>query len=120
MSRPQASTEEPADSRLPVRSFETVLARGESRRQNTESSDPCRKKGQSTAFSIISSHQPEFGKAEVKSWNSLGTRADRNKENTAIPSKWTSTKIPQRPGSRSAAAVASPCIEVFVVEDCVE
>ncbi|KAF6174225.1 hypothetical protein GIB67_033757 [Kingdonia uniflora] len=134
MSRPQASTEEPVDSRLPVRSFGTVLARGESRRQNTESSDPCRKKvkpdrGQSTAFSIykdtnpstiIPSHQPEFGKAEVKSWNSLGTRAERNKENTAIPSKWTSTKIPQRPGSRSVAAVASACIEVFVDEDCVE
>lgn len=28
-----------------------------------------------------------------KSWNSLGSRSDRNKENTSMPSRWTSYKV---------------------------
>lgn len=38
-------------------------------------------------------HHPEMSKADVKPWHSLGARAERNKENNAIPSKWTSNKV---------------------------
>lgn len=37
--------------------------------------------------------QSEMSKSEVKTWHSLGARAERNKENNAIPSKWTSNKV---------------------------
>lgn len=89
--------------------------------------------------------QSESSKPELRNWNTLGGRADRNKENNAIPAKWTSHKvlliyyslyfnchisfkfnyisfkfqIPQRPVARTAApAPALPCIEVFVDEEC--
>lgn len=37
--------------------------------------------------------QSEVPKRELNSWHTLGPRAERNKENTAIPSKWTSYKV---------------------------
>ncbi|PWA36153.1 BUB1-related (BUB1: budding uninhibited by benzymidazol 1) [Artemisia annua] len=37
-------------------------------------------------------------------WHTLGARAKRYKENTVIPAKWTSNKIPQR----GVAAAGSP------------
>ncbi|KAL2506058.1 Mitotic spindle checkpoint protein BUBR1 [Abeliophyllum distichum] len=43
---------------------------------------------------------------------------ERNKENNAIPSKWTSNKIPQRPNTRIGRPAAGPSIEIFVDEEC--
>lgn len=43
--------------------------------------------------SITSSRQPDLLKAEMKPWCNLGARAERNKENNAIPTKWTSMKV---------------------------
>ena len=33
-------------------------------------------------------------KADLNSWHALGGRAERNKENNAMPAKWTSYKVP--------------------------
>lgn len=38
-------------------------------------------------------HQSELSKSEVKPWHTLGPRAERNKENNAIPTKWTANKV---------------------------
>ncbi|KAF8377968.1 hypothetical protein HHK36_031357 [Tetracentron sinense] len=132
--RPTKATEEDStENRLPVRSFGTVLARGDARRHAPENSDLARKKlkldrAHAAPFSIYKDtniditfgHQPESSKIDTKSWHTLGTRAERNKENNAIHSKWTSNKIPQRPGSRTGSATASVCIEVFVDEECAD
>lgn len=39
------------------------------------------------------SHQTKLSKAEVNPWHNLGPRAERNKENNAIPTKWTANKV---------------------------
>ncbi|OVA01039.1 Mad3/BUB1 homology region 1 [Macleaya cordata] len=130
MRRPKPPIEdETTDGCLPVRSFGTVLATGEARRQGKQKSDVAGKKQKLDRGAVVSiykdtdasipSHQPDLLKNDMKIYT-LGTRAERNKENTAIPTKWTSTKIPQRPGSRTVAAAASACIEVFVDEECAE
>uniref|UniRef100_M4DZB4 LysM domain-containing protein n=1 Tax=Brassica campestris TaxID=3711 RepID=M4DZB4_BRACM len=51
--------------------------------------------------------KPEFG-----SWLMLGGRAERNKENNALPGKWAAFKVPQKPIVRAAAS----SFEVFVDE----
>lgn len=43
--------------------------------------------------SSLLGHPPEMSKVDIKPWHSLGARAERNKENNAIPSKWTSNKV---------------------------
>ncbi|XP_043708354.1 mitotic spindle checkpoint protein BUBR1 isoform X2 [Telopea speciosissima] len=124
--------EDSTENHLPVRSFGTLLSNGEARRQNTEISDPARKKLKLNRAhnaplsiykdrndSITQSHEP-LSMFDMRTWNTLGTRAERNKENAAIPTTWASNKIPQRPGSRSRAAATSACIEVFVDEECAE
>uniref|UniRef100_A0A2N9HAX9 Uncharacterized protein n=1 Tax=Fagus sylvatica TaxID=28930 RepID=A0A2N9HAX9_FAGSY len=70
--------------------------------------------------SSIVDHQPDTLKTDLNSWRTLGARAERNKENSAIPTKWTTYKVPQRPGSITGGAAASACIEVFVDEECEE
>ncbi|KAK4421853.1 Mitotic spindle checkpoint protein BUBR1 [Sesamum alatum] len=128
----KAADEDATENHLPARSFGTVLTR-ETRNQTPESSDLFRKKQKpdrapGTSFSIFKDngsgsllgHQSEAPKLDVKPWHSLGARAERNKENNAIPSKWTSNKIPQRPGQRRARPPPSPCIEIFVDEECPE
>ncbi|PNX69539.1 mitotic checkpoint serine/threonine-protein kinase BUB1-like protein, partial [Trifolium pratense] len=70
----------------------------------------------SNASGETSPHQPD----QSNSWLKLGARAERNKENNAIPAKWKSFKIPQRPGTRTSVASASACIPVFVDEECQE
>lgn len=132
MSRPKASDEEEfLESRgQPVRSFGTVLAQGDN---GNHTQDIARKRlkqdgahggslkvfKETTTMGRSSSHPSE---SSLKpSWHTLGARADRNKENNAIPSKWTSNKIPQRPVGRIGRATAAPpCIEVFVDEPCSE
>ncbi|XP_023743815.1 mitotic spindle checkpoint protein BUBR1 [Lactuca sativa] len=133
MSRPKAIEEESMDTRQPTRSFGTILARADSGNRPLESSEIARKRqkqeGAAASFKVYKEttgrssmqQQPESSKPELKNWNTLGGRADRNKENNAIPAKWTSHKIPQRPVARTAApapAPALPCIEVFVDEEC--
>eukprot|EP01018_Ginkgo_biloba_P032212 Gb_18619 [translate_table: standard] len=58
--------------------------------------------------------QEENNRGCRQTWLTLGTRAERNKENTSIPTKWTSNKIPQR----TVARTTTPSLEVFVDEDC--
>lgn len=36
-------------------------------------------------------------KTDFNPWQTLGTRAERNKENNSIPAKWTSYKVPHFP-----------------------
>ncbi|KAF7141960.1 hypothetical protein RHSIM_Rhsim06G0001700 [Rhododendron simsii] len=101
--------------------------------QTTESSDFLRKKlkqdrAHGTPLAIYKDskadvslvYKPELSKTDTKSWNVLGARAERNKENNAIPTKWTSNKIPRRAVPRTGGATASACIEIFVDEECAE
>lgn len=132
MSRPKAVEEESTDTRQPARSFGTILTRADSGNRPLESSEIARKRqkqeGPQGSLKVFkdtgsmgrsSMQQSESSKPELKVWNTLGGRAERNKENNTIPSKWTSHKIPQRPVGRFGGAVpAPPCIEVFVDEDC--
>lgn len=59
-------------------------------------------------------NQAENREGSQQAWLALGTRAERNKENTSIPTKWNANKIPLRTTIRDAA----PTLEVFVDEDC--
>ncbi|KAI3745568.1 hypothetical protein L6452_07968 [Arctium lappa] len=134
MNRPKASEEELMETRQPVRSFGTILARGDSGNRTLESSDISRKRPkqdgptgaslkvfkETSTMARSSLHQSEPPKTDLKPWPTLGARAERNKENNAIPAKWTSNKIPQRPVHRIGGAAAPPCIEVFVDEECSE
>ncbi|KAL8088289.1 mitotic spindle checkpoint protein BUBR1 isoform X1 [Apium graveolens] len=133
MRSPKATEEDLAENCVPVRSFGTVLAKGENRIQTTGSSDLAKKRlnhnrAQGTSLAIYTDaksgtsfgHQTELSKAEVKPWHNLGPRAERNKENNAIPTKWTANKIPQKVGHRNGVATAKPSIEVFVDEECLE
>ncbi|KAK2660999.1 hypothetical protein Ddye_007532 [Dipteronia dyeriana] len=127
MTKPKNTDEDLDENQLPIRSFGTVLAREDNRMQTAQSSDFHRKKlkpdgTQRTSLLVykdtkvdVISHQPDKSKA---AWNSLGTRAERNKENHAIPSKWTSYKVPQKPGPRVGRPTPSARIEVFVDEEC--
>ncbi|KAH1064431.1 hypothetical protein J1N35_029418 [Gossypium stocksii] len=132
MRRPNATEEELKEDDLPARSFGTVLARGESQRQASKTFELGRKKLKQdqvhrtplsiyndTNMDVMRGHhsKPNTGS---NSWHTLGGRAERNKENNAMPAKWTSHKIPQRPVPRIVGAVASAQIEVFVDEECEE
>ncbi|KAF9597030.1 hypothetical protein IFM89_015185 [Coptis chinensis] len=57
---------------------------------------------------------------DATSWLTLGTRSERNKENTAIPTTWNTNKISKKPGSRAVAVSANSFIEVFVDEECMQ
>lgn len=59
-------------------------------------------------------NQAENREGSQQAWLALGTRAERNKENTSIPTKWNANKILLRTTIRDAA----PTLEVFVDEDC--
>ncbi|KAL6527191.1 Mitotic spindle checkpoint protein bubr1 [Orobanche gracilis] len=125
----KATDEEVTENHLPARSFGTVLMK-QTRNQASESSDIFRKKTKpdrapGTALSIfkdnssssLMNYQPEMSKSDLRPWHSLGARAERNKENNAIPSKWTSTKIPQKPGQRLRRPPPGPSIEIFVDDE---
>ncbi|XP_015880008.1 mitotic spindle checkpoint protein BUBR1 [Ziziphus jujuba] len=133
MTRQNATAEDAMEKCLPVRSFGTVLARGENRTQTSQNSDMSKKNskqdrgGYAAPFNIYKDssvvdtamlQQQDISETDLNSWLSLGGRAERNKENNAIPTKWTSYKIPQRPGPRTGGT--SACIEVFVDEECEE
>ncbi|KAK6947970.1 Mad3/Bub1 homology region 1 [Dillenia turbinata] len=133
MRRQKMMDEDLTENQLPARSFGTVLARGETNRQITENTDAVRKKCKPNRpdavplailkdinSNISSSHRLDSPKADLNSWHALGARAERNKENNAMPTKWTSHKILQRPGSVTARAAPASCIPVFVDEECEE
>lgn len=42
---------------------------------------------------VTSHHEPDTSKTYLNSWTILGSRRERNKENNALPSKWTSHKV---------------------------
>ncbi|GFP87186.1 mitotic spindle checkpoint protein bubr1 [Phtheirospermum japonicum] len=121
--------EDVTENHLPARSFGTVLTK-QTRNPVSDSSDIFRKKlkpdrapgaalsifKDNSSSSLMDQHS-EMPKVDLKPWHSLGARAERNKENSAIPSKWTSTKIPQRPGQRIRRPPPGPCIEIFVDEE---
>ncbi|KAL6974918.1 non-specific serine,threonine protein kinase [Sarracenia purpurea var. burkii] len=130
MGRPKRTDEDLTENHLTIRSFGTVLARGQMQTQTVETSDFSRKKlkqdrAYGTALNIFKDantevplvHQPELSKADSKTWHALGSRKERNKENNAIPTKWTSNKIPRRAGNLTGVANASACIDVFVEEE---
>lgn len=132
MRKPRAVEEDRTENQFPLRSFGTVLARGE-RSNQTNGSDFAKKKLktdriQGTAIPIyedsgrnmildLQSQTPEL---DSKPWQSLGVRAERNKENNSIRSKWTSNKIPQRFGHRLGGTITTPSIEILVDDDCDE
>ncbi|KAL6578230.1 Mitotic spindle checkpoint protein bubr1 [Orobanche minor] len=129
MRQRKATDEEVTENHLPARSFGTVLMK-QTRNQASESSDIFRKKQKpdrapGNALSIfkdnssssLTNYQPEMSKSDLRPWHSLGARAERNKENNAIPSKWTSTKIPQKPCQRLRRPPSGPSIEIFVDDE---
>ncbi|XP_028765747.1 mitotic spindle checkpoint protein BUBR1 [Neltuma alba] len=131
MRRSKVTEEDSTEKQLPLRSFGTVLANGENRVRPplSELSTKNLKPEQtgavaltiykdSTATDDNCPQQPEASKRERHSLHTLGARAERNKENYAIPDKWTTYQIPQRPGIRTGGVTASASIPVFVDEDC--
>ncbi|CAN1163052.1 Mitotic spindle checkpoint protein BUBR1 [Linum perenne] len=130
-SRSTRTEEDSKESTMPVRSFGTVLT-GYGNGTQRRSSDLAAKglntnRVQKTPFSVYKDFNgdamslDEQPKKDKNQWQNLGVRAERNKENNAIPSKWTKYKIPQKPGSlagRAASGSTSSIIEVFVDEDC--
>ncbi|KAL3845924.1 hypothetical protein ACJIZ3_003327 [Penstemon smallii] len=132
MRQVNATNEVDTENQFPARNFGTVLTK-ETRNQTSESSDIFRKKlkparthgstlsiFKDTSSGSVLGHHTEMPKVDVKPWHSLGARAERNKENNIIPSKWTSNKIPQRPGPRIVRPPPGPQIEIFVDEECSE
>ncbi|XP_027149152.1 mitotic spindle checkpoint protein BUBR1 isoform X1 [Coffea eugenioides] len=132
MRRSIAVEEDRTENQFPLRSFGTVLATGERRNQADDSDFAMKKlktdRIQGTAIPIyedsgrnmISDLQSQTSKLESKPWQSLGVRAERNKENNSVPSKWASNKIPQRFGHRFGGTITTPSIEIFVDDDCAE
>ncbi|KAH8514923.1 hypothetical protein H0E87_003686 [Populus deltoides] len=132
MTKPKVVEDDGGESHLPVRSFGTVLPSADNRRQNMERSELANKqmkpdRTQKTPLSIFKDttnivampgHQSGKAKPELNPWSTLGAREKRNKENSAVPTKWTTYKIPQRPGARTGGVTASASIEVFVDEEC--
>ncbi|KAG9456604.1 hypothetical protein H6P81_001112 [Aristolochia fimbriata] len=121
------------ENQQPTRNFGTVLENAEIRRQISERDDFSRRmakvqrSGTNAPLAVYNDSNPtnmtrrqqEPQKSDMKSWLTLGTQLERNKENKVLPAKWTSVKIPARYGSRAPVPAAS-CIEVFVDEECAE
>ncbi|RQO86276.1 hypothetical protein POPTR_002G002900v4 [Populus trichocarpa] len=132
MTKPKVVEDDGGESHLPVRSFGTVLSSADNRRQNMERSELANKQMKpdrtqkiplsifkdTTNIDAMPGHQSVKAKPELNPWSTLGAREERNKENSAVPTKWTTYKIPQRPGARSGGVTAGASIEVFVDEEC--
>ncbi|AES59939.1 putative mitotic spindle checkpoint protein Bub1/Mad3 [Medicago truncatula] len=129
--------DDPVEKEAPVRSFGTLLAKGDNGAplaplSSNRSSKPLAPlnsnlsvKNDRTRAAPLSIYKDSNANAETcppqpdpsHSWLKLGGRAERNKENNAIPAKWKSFKVPQRPGTRATVVGASACIPVFVDEE---
>ncbi|KAF9683289.1 hypothetical protein SADUNF_Sadunf05G0197400 [Salix dunnii] len=128
--KPNVVEDDSGESHLPARSFGTVLSSADNRRQNIERSELASKQMKpdrtqkiplsvfkdSANFDTMPGHQSGKSRTDLNPWSSLGAREERNKENSAMPTKWTTYKIPHRPGGVTASA----SIEVFVDEECTE
>ncbi|XP_008811842.1 mitotic spindle checkpoint protein BUBR1 [Phoenix dactylifera] len=124
-----AVDDEQPNNPLPVRSFGTVLTTGEARRQPAENSDLTKRRTKlqrldsNRPLSIYNdansgaSHHCNNDERKENSWHILGTRSDRNKENTSVPAKWVSYKIPQKVSTRTGLATSSTRIEVYIDEE---
>ncbi|KAG0532148.1 hypothetical protein BDA96_04G083800 [Sorghum bicolor] len=120
-----------ADDDLPNRSFGTNLKRDENRNHQAGNSGLGRPRAlqridPNRPLSIYKDERPLLNQGldgvrnreNNTSWRTLPTQADRNKENSMMPAKWTSHKIPQKLGARGAVqSTRTSSIEVFVEED---
>lgn len=125
------SEDDTANDDQPVRSFGTVLKRGETRGQHTENSHLVKPRVKlqrvdvNRPLSVYKDENPlpsqglDRTRSNDRAWHTLGTQADRNKENNMMPAKWASHKIPQKVGARGAVqSTRVSSIEVFVDEEC--
>ncbi|KAG8058373.1 hypothetical protein GUJ93_ZPchr0002g26428 [Zizania palustris] len=114
----------------PVRNFGSVLNRGEFGGQHAENHCMVKPRVKLQRIDVNrplavykdENSLPSHGLARTRSnntaWQTLGTQADRNKENNMMPAKWTSQKIPQKVGSRAAVQPTRvSSIEVFVDDE---
>lgn len=127
MRRPKATDDDEIDKCLPSRSFGTVLSREDNHSSNLVKKNVKPNRAHSTPLAILNDnvdaplhHEPDPSKTGLNSWHSLGTRAERVKENNPIPAKWTSYKVPRRAGFATGVAAPGASIEVFVDEECEE
>ncbi|KAL0770806.1 hypothetical protein Bca101_035957 [Brassica carinata] len=129
MTRPNTADEEPKENNdMPSRSFGTVLSRVDNNNAGRQALGPQAKKPKLNQSSKVplsiytdttsGNQQQESDKSrpEYGSWLMLGGRAERNKENNALPGKWKTFKVPQKPIVRTPAATASS-FEVFIDEE---
>uniref|UniRef100_A0A0A9DXF9 BUB1 N-terminal domain-containing protein n=1 Tax=Arundo donax TaxID=35708 RepID=A0A0A9DXF9_ARUDO len=134
--RKEHPEDDTANDDQPVRSFGTYVNRGQTRDQHAE--NPRLGKPR-TALQSINANRPlsiykdenslpnqgldrsRSNKESIMSWRTLGTQADRNKENNMVPAKWTSHKVPQKLGARAGVqSTRSSSIEVFVDDECAQ
>ncbi|CAA7408027.1 unnamed protein product [Spirodela intermedia] len=133
--RSKVAEDESMENAGPNRSFGTILTSGDPRRQLTQRTDPHRKKAlqrvdPNAHISVYNDdaeshpkqqHRLDAAKSgDLKPWHVLGTQSNRNKENTPLPSKWTSLKIPQKAGANPRPTAPTPrssCLEIFVDEE---
>ncbi|GAB2235097.1 hypothetical protein Droror1_Dr00004379 [Drosera rotundifolia] len=135
MRKPQGVADEVhTDIWHPVRCFGSDISSSENtlgRRQTSVSTTLCKyfkgDGGQRVPLSIYkdqnndcsSSDELDSRNVELGQWNSLASHVERNKENSAVPAKWTSLKIPQRSEHRAGVS-ATPVIDVLVDADYLE
>ncbi|XP_020578001.1 mitotic spindle checkpoint protein BUBR1 [Phalaenopsis equestris] len=130
MARKKKAEDALIDNHLQARSFGTILADGGAGRlpvKNAEiekkSRKPLERIDNGKSILIYSDESTGASLSSVKSsandpsWQSLGSRFSRNKENISLPTKWTSYKVPQKIGVRTESAKLSTPIEVFVDND---
>ncbi|KAG2308948.1 hypothetical protein Bca52824_028696 [Brassica carinata] len=128
MRRSKTVDDETKENDLPSRSFGTILSRGDN---NNTGRQVLGQQAQKTKLNHSSKAplaiykdttlgdqtEPDKSKPECGSWLMLGGRAERNKENNALPAKWAAFKVPQKPIVRTAAAASASSFEVFVDEE---
>ncbi|PKU78377.1 checkpoint serine/threonine-protein kinase [Dendrobium catenatum] len=130
MARKKTAEDDLMDNHLHVRSFGTILADGgagrlpvENAEINRKSRKPLERIDNSKSISIYTdestgaSHLCRKSSTNDPSWEYLGSRSSRNKENISVPMKWTSYKVPQKMGARTEPTTLSTRIEVFVDND---
>ncbi|KAH8509806.1 hypothetical protein H0E87_011527 [Populus deltoides] len=107
MRKPNVVEDDSGESHLPVRSFGTVLSTADNRRQNMERSELARKQMKpdrtqkiplsifkdTTSIDTMPGHQSGKSKIDLSPWSTLGAREERDKENSALPTKWTTYKV---------------------------
>ncbi|KAM0855179.1 hypothetical protein ACQ4PT_049905 [Festuca glaucescens] len=116
----------------PVRRFGRDMNRGDTRGQHMENSHLLAKPRALQRINVnapilvykenpLPSQGLDRTRSKDRAWNTLGTQADRNKENNMMPARWTLHKIPPKVAARPAVQSARvSSIEVFVDEECAE